>query len=189
MIGQEAARFIAERLGGEGKVVLQTYPPLEATNLRTIGAMDVWAAEYPGIEIIEDQPILGPEWTADAQAHAESMLVKYGTEIDAIGVCCDLLSVGAAPAVDVAGFSSDIIVTGTDGQEQAMEMVADPNSSYQLTFLQDSKEMGRVAVNSLFTFLSAGGTVPVTEGEEIVDPVVYVPAIMITKDNVEEYMP
>jgi ribose transport system substrate-binding protein len=189
LIGEEAARFIGDQLGGEGKVVLQTYPPLEATNLRTIGAQDVWKAEYPGIEIIEDQPILGPEWTADAQAHAESMLAKYGDEVDAFGVCCDLLSVGAAPAIDAAGFGDSIIVTGTDGLEQAIEMIADPNSSYQLTFLQDSAEMGRIAVETVVTFLDEGGTVPVEAGKEIVEPVVFVPAIMITKENVKDYMP
>jgi ABC-type sugar transport system substrate-binding protein len=187
--GQDAAEYIVQQKGEDAQVILQTYPVLEATNQRTICAMEYWDENYPDVTILEEQPILGPEWTADAQAHAEQMITKYGEEIDAFGVCSDLFAIGSSAAVDTAGLSDQIMVTGVDGLEQIIEKIADPNSSMSLTFLQDSAEMGRVAVQSLVTYLDAGCSVPMSaECEGVVEPVVFVPGIMITKENANEYI-
>jgi ABC-type sugar transport system substrate-binding protein len=69
-----------------------------------------------------------------------------------------------------------------------MQMIADPNSSYELTFLQDSKQMGRVAVETMVKFLDAGGKIPQPAGSKIVEPVVLIPSILITKENVAQYI-
>jgi ribose transport system substrate-binding protein len=188
--GRDAAEYIVQQKGEDAQVILQTYPVLEATNQRTICAKEYWEENYPDVTILEEQPILGPEWTADAQAHAEQMLTKYGEEIDAFGVCSDLFAIGSSAAVDAAGLSDQIMVTGVDGLDQIIEKTADPDSSMSLTFLQDSAEMGRVAVQTLKTYLDAGCTVPVGgECEGVVEPVVHIPGIMITKDNASEYLP
>lgn len=185
-IGVEAANWLIKKLGPKFNIVLQTYPVLEATHLRTEGAKSVFA-RYPEIKILEEQPILGPQWTADAQAHAERMLKKYAGKVDAFGVCSDLFAIGSSAAVDAAGLSDKVVVTGVDGLDQVMGKVATKKSAMQLTFLQNSKEMGRIAVESMVKFLNAKGKIPQPPDQKIVEPVVHVPAIMITRDNVDKY--
>ncbi len=186
-IGIEAANWLIEQLGTEFNIVLQDYPVLEATALRTKGAKSVFE-KHPGIKILEEQPILGPQWVADAQAHAEQMMRKYPGQIDAFGVCSDLFAIGSSAAVDAAGLSEEIIVTGVDGLDQIIEKVASKKSSMRLTFLQDSREMGRISVRSLVNFLDAGGKIPQLEGQKIVEPVVYISAIAVTRENAHEYL-
>ncbi|NPV77316.1 MAG: sugar ABC transporter substrate-binding protein [Anaerolineae bacterium] len=187
--GRQAAEFIVKRAGEDAQVVLQTYPVLEATNLRSECAKEYWKEKYPNVKILEEQPILGPEWTADAQAHAEQMITKYGDALDAFGVCSDLFGIGSSAAVDAMGRSDQIMVTGVDGLDQVIEKIADPKSSYQLTFLQDSGAMGRAAVESLKKYLDAGCTIPMSDScKSVVEPALYVPGIMITKDNAKEYV-
>ena len=186
-IGIAAANWLVEQLGTDFNIILQDYPVLEATALRTKGAKSVFA-QYPDIEILEERPILGPQFASDAQTHVEQMLRKYPGQIDVVGVCSDLFAIGSSAAVDAAGLSDEIIVTGVDGLGQIIEKVASKKSCMQLTFLQDSKEMGRQAIRSLIKFLNAGGAIPQPEGQEIVEATVYVPAIPVTRENASEYI-
>lgn len=186
-IGVDAANWLIEQLGTEFNIVLHTYPVLEAAALRTTGAKAVFE-KYPGIKILEEQPILGPQWVADAQTHAEQMLRKYPGQINAFGLCADTFGIGSSSAIDAARLSDKIIVTGVDALDQVVEKIASKKSSFRLTFLQDSPEMGRIAVRSLVKFLDAGGKIPQPEGQEIVAPVVFTPAIAVTRENADQYV-
>ncbi len=187
--GEEAAEYIVQMKGEDAKVVLQTYPVLEATNLRSECAKEYWAENYPNVTILEEQPILGPEWTADAQAHAEQMVTKYGDEIDAFGVCSDLFGIGSSAAIDALGLSDQIMITGVDGLDQIIEKIADPASSMSLTFLQDSYTLGAIGLESLKTFLDEGCTVPISdECRGVVEAEAFLPGIMVTKDNAAEFV-
>lgn len=187
--GKDAAEYIVKQKGEDAKVVLQTYPVVEATNLRTVCAKAYWEEKYPNVTILEELPILGPEWTADAQAHAEQMITKYGDELDAFGVCSDLFAIGSSAAVDSAGLGKQIMIAGVDGLDQIIEKVADPESSMSLTFLQDSKAMGKAAVVTLTTYLDAGCTIPMSDKCKDVVPLTQsIPGIMITKDNAAQYV-
>lgn len=187
--GKDAIDYIAKEKGEDAKIVLQTYPVVEATNLRTVCAKPYMAEKYPNMTILEELPILGPEWTADAQAHAEQMMTKYGDELDAFGVCSDLFAIGSSAAVDSAGLSKQIMVTGVDGLDQIIEKIADPESSMSLTFLQDSKAMGKAAVATLSTYLDAGCTIPMSDKcKDVVPLAQFVPGIMVTKDNAAQYV-
>lgn len=186
--GEAAAEYIVQQKGEDAKVILQTYPVLEATNLRSECAKAYWAKNFPNVTVLEELPILGPEWTADAQAHAEQMMNKY-PDIDAFGVCSDLFAIGSSAAVDGAGLSGQIMITGVDGLDQIIEKIADPNSSMSLTFLQDSKAMGRAAIVTMKTYLDASCTIPMTAScKNVVPEAQFIPGIMITKENAAQYV-
>ena len=187
LIGQMAAYYLIDQLGPEFNIVLQTYPVLTATDFRTKGFKNV-AQYFPRIKILAEQPLLGPNWVEQARTHAEQMLAKFPGQIGAFGVCSDLFGTGSSPAIDAAGLSDKIFVTGTDGLAQVIESIASGTSSMRMTFLQDSKTMGIEAVKTLKTFLDAGGVIPQEQGEEIVPRVLQVPAIMITRENAEQYV-
>ena len=57
----------------------------------------------------------------------------------------------------------DKMVFLVDGLDQIIEKVASKESSMRLTFLQDSREMGRISVRSLVNFIDAGGKIPQME--------------------------
>jgi ribose transport system substrate-binding protein len=187
--GEEAAEYIVQQKGEDARIVLQTYPVVEATNRRTECAKAYWEANYPNITILEEQPILGPEWTADAQTHAEQMITKYGGDIDAFGVCSDLFAIGSHAAVDAAGLSDQIIVLGVDGLDQIIEKIADPNSSMAVTFLQDSHLLGSRGLESLVSFINSDCSVPMSSAcrSQFEEQAVY-PGIMITKDNASQFV-
>jgi ribose transport system substrate-binding protein len=185
-IGRRAAYYLINQLGTKFNIVLQTYPVLTATEERTKGFKAV-AEHFPGIKILEEQPLLGPEWVEQAQQHAERMLAKYAGQINAFGVCSDLFATGSSAGIDSAGLSDKIVVTGTDGLSQILERISTQTSSMRMTFLQDSKTMGVTAVQTLVKFLDAGGQIPQT-GKQIVGPVVQVPAVMVTRENASNYV-
>lgn len=81
--GQLAGEYLAELLGGEGKVILLRYEiNSESTNQREKGFMEVMQ-KYPEIDIISDNQYGGT--TEDvAIEKSTNLLQKFGNEVDGI---------------------------------------------------------------------------------------------------------
>ena len=107
------------------------------------------AKDYPEIEFIEPElKEVIPGTVEDARKKIQDILVKYPKgDIAAIWAAWDLPSIGAAQAVDAAG-RSEIKVYGADAEPAAIEMVADPNSSFSADMAQDPYKIGQAAIDS-----------------------------------------
>ena len=121
-IGEAAAAFVCDRLGGEGKVIeIQGTAGASATIDRKAG-FEQGLAACPGVELVASQ-------TADylrepAINFMEDMLQKYGPgEIDAVYAHNDEMALGAIKAVKAAGRLDEIMVVGIDGQNEAIEAI------------------------------------------------------------------
>src|SRR3546814_1958312 len=69
---------MAKALGGKGKIAL-IFHDVEffVTNERYRGFKETIESDYPDIEIVEEQGIVGPDFASDAQAAANALLTKF----------------------------------------------------------------------------------------------------------------
>ncbi len=116
-IGVLGAEYIAEKLGGKGKVVITTIPSYGAIfDERVQGCRDTLAEKYPDIEVIG-------EYAADNAAAETGLalmtdILTANEHIDGVYSCDDELSTGMLKAIEEQGRLGEVkVMTGCgDGQ-------------------------------------------------------------------------
>jgi ribose transport system substrate-binding protein len=124
-MGVLGAEYIAEKLGGKGKVVIANIPAYgEIFNVRVKGFRDTISAKYPDIQILQEYgaengaPETGLRIMTD-------ILTAYPEGIDGIYSTDDELSIGLIQAIDEAGRIGQIKVITGGGGSQAYFKVMD----------------------------------------------------------------
>lgn len=116
------------------------------------------------------------EWQADKAANvATDMMNQYGKELKAIICDNDDMSSAAQKACNDAG-RTDIVCVGVDGNDNPLQMVKDGEMG--ATVLQDGPGQVEGAIDLIKKAL---------KGEET-EKEVMIPFVLVTKDNVEEYL-
>jgi len=165
---------LAEMLGGEGNVAIMLGNLASgATHKRTNGVKEV-AAEYPGIEIIAEQP-------ADYQrTEAIDLMTNWivgGQEINAIAANNDEMAIGALNAMRQLGISpEEIIVGGIDATRDALESMQ--SDELAVTVFQDPVGQGGGAVKA---------AIDLAEGNEV-EKTTMVPFQLVTPETLEEFL-
>lgn len=127
----------------------------------------------PNWTILEEQT---GEWQAEkAIKFAEDWLTKYGEDLNAIICDNDDMSSAVQAAMNAAG-REDIVCIGVDGNAGPMQMVKD--GELRATVYQDGAGQVTTAIDLMMAYF---------EGKKI-DKINMVPFVLITKDNVEQYM-
>lgn len=179
VIGSTVARTIAEDIGGEGKIlVFNGFPGVAPCRIRHT-ELEVVLEDYPKVTLIEPELQDKYEGTVeDAKQQINDALRRLPEgEIDAVWSCWDIPQIGAAQAIDAAG-RDEIKVYGVDAEPGALDMIADPESSFTATVAQQTKVMGTRSADNVALFLSgAVDEVPTTT---------YLDPVFIDKDNVNE---
>ena len=121
-IGETAAKFVCDKLGGKGSVIeIQGTAGASATVDRKAG-FEKGLAACPEVKIVASQ-------TADylrepAIKFMEDMLQKYGAgQINAVYAHNDEMALGAIKAIKAANRLPEITVVGIDGQNEAIEAI------------------------------------------------------------------
>ena len=152
--GRIAGRFVAERLGGQGRVaVLEGIPGHETGDSRLTGFREV-LAEHPGLEIVSSQTA---NWERDQAFNVTQNVLQSHPDLDAIFAANDVMALGAVEAVAAAGRTGEIVIVGFDAQEDAR--IAIREGRMDATIAQNPREMGRLAVISADRLLR-GETAP-----------------------------
>ena len=118
-MGAASARYLAERLGGKGKIGIITLPLNEGWATRTMG-MQFVLKDYPEIEIVA-------EWAFDATLKvtardAVDQMLTAHPDMNAVWASWDGAAIEATLAMRAAG-RDDMFVTGIDGGPQAFEYI------------------------------------------------------------------
>lgn len=102
--GALAAEWIAQKIGGSGKIVmLAGIPGVPTAESRLEGANEVFAL-YPDIEILDSQYT---NWSpTEGKTVMEQMISKFGDDIDAIWSDSGLQNVGVIQAYNEAGLTT-----------------------------------------------------------------------------------
>jgi ribose transport system substrate-binding protein len=115
-------------------------------------------------------------WTNNGGLKAmEDILVAY-PDINLLVAENDAMGMGALKAINESGKAADITIAGFDGQKEAYELIKE--GKFGATALNSPKELARLVVEAVVKYLN---------GEKQIDKVIYTPAVLITKDNVDKY--
>lgn len=174
--GYLAGTFIAETLGGKGKI-LQIWGPSGSdwSRARQIG-FDQALKENPGLQVVGKAD---GGYVRDKGFTAAQDLLSRDKDIDAIYGENEDMALGASQAIDALGLKqwdgkSGIVTVGADGLVSGMEAI----KAGKLTATIDvgSVDQGRAFIDAIFASVVMG---------ESVDRVTNIPTRVVTKDNVD----
>jgi ribose transport system substrate-binding protein len=121
--GVASAHLMAQQLNGEGKIgVVYHEADFFVTKQRYDAFKETITKEYPGIEIVAEQGIAGPDFAGDANEVASAMMTR-NPDLDGIWAVWDVPAEGVLAAARANGREDDLAVTTIDlGQNVAIDM-------------------------------------------------------------------
>jgi ribose transport system substrate-binding protein len=180
-IAAQAARFIAERLDGVGRVLMLQGVPTASTAVDRTRGFEREIARYPEIRVVE---VLTANYLrGDALREMDRFLTEHGGRsapddlgFDAIYAQSDSMAAGARLALMGSGYDPSRIVTvGIDYVQEAREAIRAGTQTATFLYPTSSHEAARVVIDIL-------------EGNEV-PRAVPVPSVLVTADNVEDVEP
>lgn len=120
--GASAAYLLGKKLNGKGTIAtIHHAADFWVTKARWNGFKETITNKFPGIKIVTDQGISGPDFAGDAQAAATAILTKY-PKIDAIWAVWDTPAEGVLAALRAAGNTTTVIATEDLGANVAISL-------------------------------------------------------------------
>lgn len=120
--GVVSAYLLARALGGEGKIgIIYHEADFFVTQQRYDGFKATISEEFPGIEIVQEQGIAGPDFAGDAQAAANAMLTR-NADLDGIWAVWDVPAEGVLAAARETGRTDIKIATQDLGTNVAIAL-------------------------------------------------------------------
>lgn len=169
-----AMKYIAEKLGGKGNVLIMHGFMGQAAQLkRDAGAKEVLKAN-PGLKLLAEQ---SGEWDrAKAMSLTENWIQSYGNQINAIFAHNDEMGMGAVKALEAAGLKNKVIVISVDAIPDALQAVK--KGTLDATIYQNAAQQGGTAIE---TAIKAAK-------KEAFKKEVLIPFQLVTKENVGEFL-
>ena len=117
-IGYREARYLFEKLGGKGKIVVIEGTPAAPTNRERLRGYQRAFAEFPGIQVLGSG--IGNYQQVDARRVMEKLLAEHA-EIDAVLSANDSMALGVLEALKAA--SRTAVVIGINGIVPAVKQI------------------------------------------------------------------
>lgn len=165
--------YLFNEIGFKGKLVVFTHRPHPGVLNRTVQLEEELAAQSD-IQVVTEQHVEVPGPIENSRKQMESLLLanKNDDDITAIWAAWDEPAIGATQAIEAAG-RQNIIVTGIDGNSQAVEMIG-KGSPLVATVKQNFTGMAEIVAKQIEL---------VFEGKDVEATELYAPASLITKEN------
>jgi ribose transport system substrate-binding protein len=175
VMGAMAATELMNRTGGQAKIVLITNPLGQMIRMRA-GELQLVLTEYPDSEILYELVYAWPDFFSDILAKMESVLTANPSpgSLNAVFATFDGVAVAAAAAIREAGRQDQFVIVGVDGDPQAYEEMAKPDSPLVATVAQQPWLMAETLVKQVFTLLN---------GEELPSRHTYIASRLVTKEG------
>jgi inositol transport system substrate-binding protein len=169
-----AMKYIADKLGGKGNVVMMHgYMGQAAQIKREQGAKEV-LKQYPGLKLIANQTA---EWDrAKAMDLMENWIQSYGSEINAVFAHNDEMGMGAVKALTDAGLKNKVIVVSIDAIPDALQAVK--KGTLDATVFQNAEQQGAKAIEA---------AMKLAKGQPY-EKETLIPFQLVTKENVSKFM-
>lgn len=172
--GEKSCDYLFQQMGGKGEVLLVDGTPIQTIIDRINGCKTV-AKNYPDIKIVGQQASKNDR--ASGLAVTTDMLTA-NPDVTGIFGMNDPSALGAVLAVEQAGKTGQIKVTGVDGSPEAVAELTREGSPFIGTATQNPAEMVRQAVKI---------AVDMTEGKMPAEKTVLIPSVLVTRETVKDY--
>ncbi|PTE09438.1 ABC transporter substrate-binding protein [Mesorhizobium helmanticense] len=172
--GEKSCDYLFQQMGGKGEVLLVDGTPIQTIIDRINGCKTV-AAKYPDIKIVGQQASKNDR--ASGLAVTTDMLTAH-PDVTGIFGMNDPSALGAVLAVEQAGKSATIKVTGVDGSPEAVAELKREGSPFIGTATQNPGEMVQQAVKIAQDIVA---------GNPPKETTVLIPSVLVTRGNVGEY--
>ena len=162
-------QYLFDQMGGKGNLIVLTYRPHPGVLKRTV-VLDEMLKANPGIKVITEQEVKVPGPIESSRQQMENLLLSNAgdDEITAVWTGWDEPAIGAAQAIEAAG-RENILVTGIDGNSQAVEMIK-KGSPIKATVKQNFSGMADIVIEQMGN---------VFKGEKVENTEMYAPAELI----------
>lgn len=167
--------YLLKTTGNKANMVVLTHRPHPGVLKRSV-QLDDMLAQSPGVKKVTEQEIKVPGPIENARQQMESLLLANKDEgaITAVWAGWDEPAIGAAQAIEAAG-RKDIVVTGIDGNSQAIDMIK-KGSPLVATVKQNFDGMAGIVVKQIGLVFA---------GQKVENTEMYAPATLITKENAQ----
>ena len=172
--GEKSCDYLFQQMGGKGEVLLVDGTPIQTIIDRINGCKTV-AKNYPDIKIVGQQASKNDR--ASGLAVTTDMLTA-NPDVTGIFGMNDPSALGAVLAVEQAGKTAQIKVTGVDGSPEAVAELKREGSPFIGTATQNPAEMVRQAVAI---------AVGMTEGKMPAEKTILIPSVLVTRETVKDY--
>ncbi len=172
-MGRVSGQYVAEKLGGKGKIVVLRGIPTVIDNQRYDAFMEVMK-DYPDIQVLDSQYA---NWNRDDGFKVMQDFLTRFPQIDAVWAQDDDIAVGVLRAIQQANRSDIQFVLGGAGMKEFIKKVMDGDPLVPADVLYPPN-MVNTAVNVAALHFSSGAAVL---GTYIVG------APLVTKDNAAQY--
>lgn len=168
--GKLAGQFLADSLGGKGKIVeLQGVMGTNVAQNRSAGFNEIME-ENPDMEIVACQ--VADFDRAKAMSVMENIL-QANKQIDGLYAANDEMLLGALEAIEAAGRTDEIVKVGCDALDETLEGIK--SGTIEATIAEPPYFLGKEILNTAFEYL---------EGNEV-EPQVILDNELVTADNVD----
>jgi len=175
MAGEEACRFIAEKLGGKGNLVIVNGPPVPSVTERVDGCHTVLNA-HPDIKILSENQ--DGKASRDGGMQVMQSLLVANPNLNAVFTINDPTAAGAELALRQAR-RNDVFIVSVDGAPDAIKSLKNPKSFIVGTAPQDPYKITETAIQTALEIRS---------GNTPAERIIRIPAPIVTRDNVNDYL-
>lgn len=173
-MGVQGAKYIVEKIGTEGTVVILDVPTSgSVAQNRKAGYLDTVKEIAPNIKNIE----YATQFTREAGLADMADILTANPHIDAVYSMDDETSIGAIQAIREAGRTDIKVITGGGGCQEYFKMMPEDENLWIQSALY-SPAMVRDAVDAALGVLKG----------ESVDPVKIIPTTVVDRSNCAEYL-
>ncbi|MEC0181035.1 D-allose transporter substrate-binding protein [Paenibacillus peoriae] len=172
-IGAQGAKAIVDALGKQGGevAIIEGKAGNASGESRKKGAESAFAAASQ-IKLVDSQPA---DWDRQKALDVAANLLQRYPNLKGIYAANDTMALAAQQAVENAGKAGQVVVVGTDGDQEARDSVA--AGSLYATIAQDPAEIGITSLNKLIDAINTK-----KQGSVDAEPeTVWIDAKLITK--------
>lgn len=169
-----AMKFIAEKLGGKGNMVMIHGLMGQAAQLqREEGSKEV-LKQFPDIKLLAQQT---GEWDrAKSMDLMQNWIQSYGDKINAVFAHNDEMGLGAVKALQAAGLKDKVLVISVDAIKDALQSVQ--KGELNATVFQNANQQGAGAIETAVKIAK----------KQPFEKEVLIPFELVTKENVGKYL-
>ncbi len=170
--GYNTAKAMFELMNGEGKIFIIEGSTGAQTSIDRVKGFEKALAEYPNIEVVAQQSANYSR--ADALNVVQNLLQAH-PEVNAVLCCNDEMALGTAEAIDAAGLTGTIMVSGQDANDDAVAALKE--GKITVTSFGNPYMQGYTAVQA---------AVDILEGKDV-DSFYEVETLVVTKENADTF--